>query len=163
MNTLEIIQPDDWHIHLRDDKTLHITVPQAESVFARVLAMPNLVPPLTTVDTILAYKERILSVASKKQFSPYFALYFTDALTPAVLKQAHDCPWILGVKLYPHGATTHSDWGVRDIHQHYDNLAVMEELKLPLLIHGEMRNHVIVAGTRTAMTTLHALTLNLGL
>ncbi|MBY0377371.1 MAG: dihydroorotase, partial [Gammaproteobacteria bacterium] len=110
----------------------------AERSFERVLAMPNLVPPLTTVESILDYRSRILGARQSTHFTPYFALYFTSDLNTSTLKAAKDCPWILGVKWYPQGATTHSDWGVQDIQQHFKHLALMEELGLPLLIHGEV-------------------------
>lgn len=143
MQTLNIIQPDDWHSHLRDHATLNVTVSLAESVFARVLAMPNLTPPVTTVQNVLDYRDRILAVAKNEHFTPYFALYFTKDLNENILRQAKLCPWILGVKLYPQGATTHSDWGIKDIAQHYEQLALMEELALPLLIHGEVTTQTI--------------------
>lgn len=138
MHSINITQPDDWHIHLRDGAALKMTVPLAERSFARVLAMPNLVPPLTTVQAILDYRLRILATSQNAHFIPYFALYFTDDLNISTLREATQCPWILGVKWYPQGATTHSDWGLKDIQQHFDNLALMEELALPLLIHGEV-------------------------
>ncbi len=143
MHSINIIQPDDWHIHLRDDRALEITVALAEQSFARVLAMPNLVPPLTTVPSILSYRSRILASAKNAHFNPYFALYFTGELNANTLREAKHCPWILGVKWYPQGATTHSDWGIQDIHQHFEHLALMEELALPLLIHGEVTDSTI--------------------
>ncbi len=143
MQILNIIRPDDWHIHLRDDETLTLTVPLAEQTFTRVLAMPNLTPPLTTVQGILSYRERILAIAKNTHFTPYFSVYFTNNLTAATLHEAKLCPWILGVKLYPQGATTHSDWGINDITQHFDIVSVMEELALPLLVHGEVTDNTI--------------------
>ncbi len=143
MQTLNIIRPDDWHIHLRDNTALKLTVSLAERTFARVLAMPNLTPPLTTVQSILNYRQRILAIAKNDHFTPYFAVYFTNDLNAATLREAKLCPWILGVKLYPQGATTHSDWGIDDINKQFANLAVMEELALPLLIHGEVTTNTI--------------------
>lgn len=143
MQTLNIIRPDDWHIHLRDNTALKLTVSLAERTFARVLAMPNLTPPLTTVQNILSYRQRILNIAQDNHFTPYFAVYFTKDLTANILREAKLCPWILGVKLYPQGATTHSDWGIDDIHKQFAHLAVMEELRLPLLIHGEVTTNTI--------------------
>ena len=125
MHTLNIIRPDDWHIHLRDNAALNLTVPLAEHTFARVLAMPNLTPPLTTVQSILNYRQRILAIAKDDHFTPYFAVYFTNDLNAATLREAKLCPWILGVKLYPQGATTHSDWGIDDISKQFANLSVM--------------------------------------
>ncbi len=143
MYSINIIQPDDWHIHLRDENTLKMTVPLAEAAFGRVLAMPNLTPPLTTVQSVLDYRSRILANTRNPHFTPYFALYFNEQLTADTLQEAKTCPWILGVKWYPRGATTHSDWGVEDISQHFEHLALMEELKLPLLIHGEVTDSTV--------------------
>jgi dihydroorotase len=143
MQTLNIIRPDDWHIHLRDNASLKLTVSLAERTFARVLAMPNLTPPLTTVHGVLDYRQRILAVATNQQFTPYFAVYFTTDLNASTLREAKECPWILGVKLYPQGATTHSDWGIDDINKQFENLSIMEELALPLLVHGEVTDNAI--------------------
>lgn len=139
MNELELTLPDDWHIHLRDDQFLARTVSDASQQFGRILAMPNLKPPVIDVASAVAYHQRIqhaLPMGSRLQ--PYLTLYLTQSLTLAELRQARQQSFILGCKLYPAGATTHSDAGVRNLQAIYPLLAEMEALGLVLQIHGEV-------------------------
>lgn len=137
MITLSITAPDDMHVHLRDDAALAITVPATANTFARAVVMPNLRPGVTTLPQALAYRERILAhVPAKCDFTPLMTLYLNPSLTIETIKQAAEAG-IIGVKLYPQGATTHADQGVADLSDLYPLLAAMETAALPLLIHGE--------------------------
>lgn len=139
MNLLEILQPDDWHLHLRDGALLSSVLPHTAARFARAIIMPNLNPPVTSTAAALAYRERILAsrpVASR--FQPLMTLYLTDTLAPAEIDRAVDSGHILGAKLYPAGATTHSDAGVTDIRRIDAVLERMSERGLVLQVHGEV-------------------------
>jgi len=129
---MTISLPDDWHHHLKT------TVPFAAARFGRCIAMPNLKPPVTTTDQALAYKERILAAIPPGQsLEPLMTLYLTDTTTEGEIQKAVEAG-IAGVKLYPAGATTNSDSGVTALEKPAKALRKMEELGLPLLIHGEV-------------------------
>lgn len=131
--------PDDWHIHLRDKDMLRLTVPHAAAQFHRVIVMPNLAPPVTTTDAALAYHQRIMAhVPQGTDFVPLMTLYLTDQTPPEEIVRAKASGRIFGVKLYPAGATTHSQAGVTHLNRLTPTLAKMAELGLPLLIHGEV-------------------------
>jgi len=138
---LEIVAPDDFHHHFRDEPFLEHTVPHAARNFNRVLAMPNLVPPVTTVDAALAYRERIMARVPQDvpqgSFVPVMALYLTDKTSVEEIRKAGASEHIHAVKLYPAGATTNSDFGVTDYELIVPALQAMEEVGLLLLIHGE--------------------------
>ncbi|HTP38917.1 MAG TPA: dihydroorotase [Steroidobacteraceae bacterium] len=139
MNVLDLCQPDDWHLHLRDGALLRSVLPHTAARFARAIVMPNLTPPVTTTAAALAYRERILAsrpVASR--FQPLMTLYLTDTLAPEEIDRAVDCGHIHGAKLYPAGATTHSDAGVTDIRRLDAVLERMSERGLVLQVHGEV-------------------------
>ena len=138
METLTITQPDDWHLHVRDGNTLATVVPHTAERFGRAIIMPNLNPPVTTTDMALAYRERILqAVPTGNKFDPLMTLYLTDSTSPDEIRKAKNSGKIHAVKLYPSGATTHSDAGVTDISKTFATLAMMEEQDIPLLVHGE--------------------------
>lgn len=137
---------DDMHHHLRDGDALSVTVPAAARQFQRVIAMPNLTPPITTTEMALAYRERILSqvpIQYKDSFTPLMTLYMTDETTCDEIRKAHDSKCIHAVKYYPAGATTNSAHGVTDMKYIYDVLHVMTEIGMPLLIHGEVTDNNI--------------------
>lgn len=139
MKTLTIRQPDDWHVHLRDGQTLQTVVSHTAKHFARAMVMPNLRPPITTVQMAVDYRERIIkSLPQGSNFQPMMTLYLTDTTTVKTLTEAANHPEILACKLYPAGATTHSDAGVRHLEGISHLLEVMETLDLPLLVHGEV-------------------------
>ena len=140
-STLTIIRPDDWHVHLRDGMLMAAVLPDTARRFARAIIMPNLKPPISTTDLALAYRERLLAaLPASMQFEPLMTLYLTDNTTPTEIRKAKMSGLIHAVKYYPAGATTHSDAGVTAIAQCYEALAAMEEVGLPLLIHGEVTN-----------------------
>lgn len=139
MRTLLITRPDDWHVHLRDGFMLKDTVPATASHVARALVMPNLKPALTTLDQIEHYRERILACVDKKHpFTPYMTLYLNESVLPETLTAMAHKPYILGAKLYPQGATTHSQEGAHSILALYPLLEIMQAHDLVLQIHGEL-------------------------
>jgi len=139
MQTLTITRPDDWHLHLRDGAALPMTVADAAHRFGRAIIMPNLRPPVTTVEQAAAYRTRILAaVPAGLKFEPLMTLYLTDNTSPDEITRAKDSGFIHAVKLYPAGATTNSDAGVTSVGKVHDVLARMEELGLALCVHGEV-------------------------
>jgi len=144
MQSLTITQPDDWHLHVRDDAMLHTVLPHTARQFSRAIIMPNLKPPVTTTDQALAYRERILrALPGKSEFNPLMTLYLTDNTSPEEIRKARQSGYIHAVKYYPAGATTNSDSGVTDIEKVYDCLAAMAEQDMPLLVHGEVVDDTI--------------------
>lgn len=139
LTTLTITQPDDWHLHVRDDEMLRTVLPHTSRQFGRAIIMPNLKPPVTTTAQAAEYRQRILqSVPKGNNFQPLMTLYLTDNTTPGEIKTACQSDIVSAVKYYPAGATTNSDSGVTDLQRCYDVLAAMEENDLPLLVHGEV-------------------------
>jgi dihydroorotase len=142
--TLTIIRPDDWHIHLRDGSALARTVQDAARTFNRVMCMPNLLPPITTVDQANQYRARIMAhVSNDIRFDPQMALYLTDYTEPAEIAKIKQSEFVQAVKFYPAGATTNSHSGVSDLSKVYGVIAQMEEHGVPLLMHGEVTHNDI--------------------
>ncbi|HCA36463.1 MAG TPA: dihydroorotase [Gammaproteobacteria bacterium] len=137
--TITITKPDDWHLHLRDGEMLGTTVPHTARSFSRAIVMPNLKPPVTTVEQALAYRQRILdALPTDTNFSPLMTLYLTDNLAQEELVRLSEEPAVVAVKYYPAGATTNSDSGVSSIDRVMPSLEVMAKRGIPLLIHGEV-------------------------
>lgn len=137
--TIQITQPDDWHIHLRDGDYLATTVTHAARQFNRAIVMPNLVPPATNATEARSYKETIEKhIPSGLTFEPLMTLYLTDNTTPEIIREAKDSGFVHGVKLYPAGATTNSDSGVTRLSNVFKTLETMQEVDMPLLLHGEV-------------------------
>jgi dihydroorotase len=132
-----ITRPDDWHLHCRDNEMLCSIVSASAKHFARALVMPNLVPPLTTVAALLDYRSRILNQLDTT-FTPYMTLYINESVSVDELYLAKQNPFILGAKLYPAGATTNSEQGVKSIQNLYPLFEAMQSLDLVLQIHGEV-------------------------
>lgn len=138
-DSLTLTRPDDWHLHLRDGSMLASTVSPSASVFRRAIIMPNLKPPVTTLGLAEAYYERILAAAPEgSDFQPLMTLYLTDETTPEDIQAAADSGLVFGCKLYPAGATTHSDSGVRDPGRIDPLYEALQQAGLPLLVHGEV-------------------------
>jgi dihydroorotase len=138
--TFSITRPDDWHLHVRDGTALHTVVPHTAAQFARALIMPNLKLPVTRTAQAIAYRERIRAAAAAAghhAFEPLMTLYLTDHLPPDEILRAKEAG-IVGVKLYPAGATTHSDAGVTELRKTYATLEAMQRTGMPLLVHGEV-------------------------
>lgn len=139
MDTLTLRRPDDWHLHLRDAEALRAVLPFTAERFARAIVMPNLKPPVTTTAQALAYRQRILEALPRgMKFEPLMTLYLTDRTEPSEVDRAKASGYIHGFKLYPAGATTHSDAGVTDIRKIDSVLARMTELGMVLQVHGEV-------------------------
>ncbi|HEX7013688.1 MAG TPA: dihydroorotase [Steroidobacteraceae bacterium] len=139
MTTLRILRPDDWHLHVRDGEHLASVLPFTARQFARAVIMPNLKPPVTTVPLAAQYRERILRALPKSsRFEPLMTLYLTDNTSPEEIRAAHKSGFIVGAKLYPAGATTHSDAGVTAIEKIYRVLEAMADCGLVLQVHGEV-------------------------
>lgn len=139
IETLTLFQPDDWHLHLRDDAYLSAVLPDTAKRFARAIIMPNLKPPVTTLAAALAYRDRILAALPRgMSFEPLMTLYLTDNTTPEDILHAARSGIVRAAKLYPAGATTHSDAGVTHIDKCTGALHAMQEAGMPLLIHGEV-------------------------
>jgi dihydroorotase len=137
--SITLTRPDDWHLHLRDGEVLRDVLPHTARQFARAIVMPNLKPPVTTVALAKAYYERIMAVLpSDLKFEPLMTLYLTDNTAPEEIKRAVDSSFVHGVKLYPAGATTNSDAGVTNLKHCMATLEMMQEVGLPLLVHGEV-------------------------
>ncbi len=137
-DSLTLTRPDDWHLHVRDGVGMAAVVPHTARQFARAVIMPNLKPPITTAAQAVAYRQRILgAVPAGLRFEPLMTLYLTDQLPADEILRAVDAG-VVAVKLYPAGATTHSDAGVTDLRQTYRTLEAMQRAGMPLLVHGEV-------------------------
>ena len=135
---IQITQPDDWHVHLRDSNTLMSVAPMTANQFNRAIVMPNLSPPVTTTQQALDYRERVLAaIPDGTQFDPLMTLYLTDNTTADEINRAHESGYVKAVKFYPAGATTNSDAGVTDLNLCHGAIAQMQKLGMPLLVHGE--------------------------
>jgi dihydroorotase len=151
MNHLTLLRPDDWHIHLRDGDVLKTTVAHAARQFARAIVMPNLAPPVVTAGQALAYRARILAqVPAGAQFEPLMTLYLTDSTPAEEIRRAKEAG-IAAFKLYPAGATTHSESGVTAIEKVYPALEAMQAHDLPLLVHGEVTDGAVDIFDREAV------------
>ena len=141
---ITLTRPDDWHLHLRDGAALKAVLPHSARQFARAIIMPNLKPPVTTVDAAAAYRQRILAaLQSGSGFLPLMTLYLTDNTSADEIRKAADSGFVHAVKLYPAGATTNSDAGVTDLAKCDAALAEMEKIGMPLLMHGEVTDPAI--------------------
>lgn len=139
MSSITLPRPDDFHLHLRDGGALHSVLPFTAARFARAMVMPNLTPPVTTTQLALAYRQRILgALPSSARFEPLMTVYLTDRTAPSEVERARASGLIHGFKLYPAGATTHSNDGVTDIEHVYAVLEKMSELDVVLQVHGEV-------------------------
>ena len=139
MDKIEIIKPDDWHVHFRDDEILKAVVPETSRHFARSMVMPNLVPPILNARQAIEYKKRIeKAIPTTDSFEPLMTIYLTEETNSDELKSAYKNGVVFAVKLYPAGATTNSDSGVKDITKIMHVLETMAEIGMPLLIHGEV-------------------------
>jgi dihydroorotase len=135
--TLTIRRPDDWHVHLRDGEMLRTVAPYTARQFVRAIVMPNLVPPVTTVEAASAYRDRIIAAAGPG-FMPLMTCYLTDDTNPdEIARGLEESAWI-AAKLYPAGATTNSASGVTNIRNIYPALARMEKTGMVLCVHGEV-------------------------
>ncbi len=152
MDRITLIRPDDWHLHLRDGPFMASVLADTAQRFARAIVMPNLKAPVRTTQEALAYRSRILSALPENAaFEPLMTLYLTDDTPPEEIALAKRSGHVHGVKLYPAGATTHSDSGVTRISRCFNTLEKMEEQGLPLLVHGEVTDPEVDVFDREAV------------
>jgi dihydroorotase len=139
VTTLHLRRPDDWHLHLRDGVHMAAVLPHTAARFARALVMPNLRPPMTTTAALAEYRARILgALPAGTAFEPLMTLYLTDRTPAEEIRKARASGFVVGAKLYPAGATTHSDAGVTSIDNVWGALEAMAEAGLVLQVHGEV-------------------------
>ena len=151
-DTLTLIRPDDWHLHLRDGDMLNAVAPESARDFGRAIIMPNLVTPVVTGADATAYRKRIMEALPKAcDFQPLMTLYLTETTDPADVVAAHRDGLISAVKLYPAGATTNSDSGVRDTVNVMPVLEAMAGAGIPLCIHGEVTDSAVDIFDREAV------------
>ena len=144
MENLTLTQPDDWHLHLRDGAALKAVLPHTVRQFARAIVMPNLKPPVRSVADAAAYRDRIIAaIPTGQRFEPLMTLYLTDNTSPEDIIAAKASEFVKAVKYYPAGATTNSDFGVTDIRKCDRVFAAMQEVDLPLLLHGEVTDKTV--------------------
>jgi dihydroorotase len=150
-DTLTLRRPDDWHLHLRDGAELRSVLAFTAERFARAIVMPNLTPPVTTVAQAQAYRERIIgALAPGAAFEPLMTLYLTESTPAAEIDAAKASGIISGVKLYPAGATTHSEAGVTRIEKCHGVLERMQKLAITLEVHGEVTDPAVDVFDREA-------------
>ncbi|MEO0458440.1 MAG: dihydroorotase [Cyanobacteria bacterium P01_A01_bin.114] len=139
MQKLTLTRPDDWHLHLRDGAALQAVLPHTVRQFARAIIMPNLKPPIRSLAEATAYRDRIIAaIPAGKEFEPLMTLYLTDNTSPADILEANASEFVKAVKYYPAGATTHSELGVTDIRKCDRVFEAMQQVDMPLLLHGEV-------------------------
>lgn len=136
---LDITMPDDWHLHLRNGDMLAHVLPFTIRHFGRAIVMPNLQPPIIRTEDAIHYRQQITAlIPEKDSFIPLMVLYMTEQTDPEDVRKGFIAGDVVAVKLYPAGATTNSDAGVKDLEKIYPVLAVMEEIGMPFLVHGEV-------------------------
>ena len=148
-NSVTIRRPDDWHVHLRDGEMLKAVAPYTARQFARAIVMPNLSPPVTSVEAAAAYRDRI--VAAAPDLTPLMVAYLTDHADPAELARGHSEGVFTAAKLYPAHATTGSAHGVSDVATLYPALEAMQRIGMPLLVHGEVTDRRVDIFDREAV------------
>ena len=153
MTRITITRPDDWHVHLRDGEMLASVVPDTARRFARAMVMPNLDPPVLTVSDARHYRNRILAaLPAGTQFEPLMTLYLTDDMKPEEIVRAKSSGFVTAVgEVFLAGATTNSSYGVNDFALCDAVFATMEEVGLPLLVHGEVTDPEVDVFDREAV------------
>ncbi|MBZ6379732.1 dihydroorotase [Pacificimonas flava] len=150
--SLTIRRPDDWHVHLRDGDMLRAVAHYTARQFARAIIMPNLAPPVTTVAAARGYRDRIMTaLPDHADFQPLMTAYLTDEVEPEELARGHEEGVFTAAKLYPAGATTNSAHGVTDVANIYPVLERMQQVGMPLLVHGEVTDPEIDIFDREAV------------
>src|SRR4029079_15251306 len=135
---ITLTRPDDWHAHFRDGAAMESVVGATARQFARAIVMPNLKPPVTTVEQARAYRGRILDALGGASFEPLMTLYLTDNMAAAEIERAAASGFVKAVKYYAAGATTNSDSGVTDLRKCDAVFEAMAAARMPLLVHGEV-------------------------
>ena len=152
MDHLSLARPDDWHVHLRDGDAMAAIVGATARQFGRALVMPNLRPPITRVQEALSYRDRILAGLNEGHpFNPLMALYLTDGTPKEEIARVAETPEVIGFKLYPQGATTHSEAGIRSLEALDPLLETLAHYQVPLMVHGEVTDSDIDIFDREAL------------
>lgn len=152
MNEITLIKPDDWHCHLRDQVHLQRTVSDAAKQFARAIVMPNLSPPVTQWQQAHDYLARIKRyIPQSAHFQPLMTLYLTEELQSKDIIAAKQSGFIHAYKLYPAHATTHSHAGIKNLQKIYPLLETLQQVDMPLLIHGEVTDAAVDIFDREAV------------
>jgi dihydroorotase len=152
MTSITLRRPDDMHLHLRDGAMLEAVLPESARHFARAIVMPNLVPPVVTAAQAAAYRDRILAALPEGMaFEPLMTLYLTETTDPEDVAAAAAGGLVRAVKLYPAGATTNSQSGVRDFDRVRAVLERMAGIGLPLCVHGEVTDPAVDIFDREAV------------
>lgn len=152
MDHLSLSRPDDWHVHLRDGDAMATIVGATARQFGRALVMPNLRPPITRVQEALSYRDRILAGLNEGHpFNPLMALYLTDGTPKEEIARVAETPEVIGFKLYPQGATTHSEAGIRSLEALDPLLETLAHYQVPLMVHGEVTDSDIDIFDREAL------------
>ena len=135
-DTITLDRPLDMHLHLRDGDMLSLVAPHSAGSLAGAVIMPNLVPPVTSTEMLVGYRERILAAcgADAASFKPLMTL-FLKSYTEAELAEAK--PHLFAIKLYPQGVTTNSEGGVKSIEAADATFSLLQEMGIPLLVHGK--------------------------
>ncbi len=139
---MEIVlnSPLDMHLHLREKEMLTHIAPYSATYFSGAVIMPNLISPIDSLESVMTYRDEIKTACGDNCFTPYMTLFFRPYLRDELLTVKDE---IIGIKLYPAGITTQSDKGVTDFKSIDKTLSIMEELQIPLLIHGESNGFVL--------------------
>ena len=138
-DSITIRRPDDWHVHFRDGAVLQTVVPFTARQFGRAIVMPNLVPPVTTIEAARAYRDRIRkAIPDDVTFEPLMTAYLTDNIDLNELELGVEDGLFRAVKLYPAGATTNSESGVTDFKKAAFVFERLQSIGIPLLVHGEV-------------------------
>jgi len=150
LQTLTIRRPDDWHVHLRDGDMLKTVAPYTARQFARAIVMPNLDPPVTSVEAAEAYRQRVVAAADEG-FTPLMTCYLTDDADADEIARGHEAGAWVASKLYPANATTNSAQGVSDVRNIRAALERMQAIGMPLLVHGEVTDPEVDVFDREAV------------
>lgn len=149
---ITIRRPDDWHVHLRDGDMLEAVLGYTARQFARAIVMPNLTPPVISIASATAYRDRIMAaLPAGSDFTPLMVCYLTDGADPAEIEQGYAQGVFAACKLYPAHATTNSAHGVTDIRKLTGLLETMQRIGMPLLIHGEVTDRDVDIFDREAV------------
>ncbi|MBD3799036.1 MAG: dihydroorotase [Epsilonproteobacteria bacterium] len=142
MKTVTLTMPLDMHVHLRDGEMLETVAPLTSYSFSGALVMPNLVPPVTTLQMVKGYKKRIQAAMESDDFEPYMTLFYQN-YSRSFLEEVKE--QIVAIKLYPSGVTTNSEGGVAsfDIEAMQETLEAMSDLGIVLSVHGETMGFVM--------------------
>lgn len=152
MSLITITSPDDWHLHLRDGAYLKSVISDTAKQFDRAVIMPNLRPPITTIDEAEAYRRRIMqSLREQENFTPLMTLYLTDSTSIEEIRQVSESEHVVAFKLYPAGATTNSDAGIHNLAALDPLLEAMQTYNVPLLLHGEVTDPSVDVFDREAV------------